>query len=95
LWDESGKSDLVRERPDLAKELIKLRLTDQAEFDKIFKTAVKALSATRKRLAIEIGNTHERHGGISTWIGSKEIHGYQAFDGPGGFDSYGGYGGSS
>jgi hypothetical protein len=87
--------DVVRERPDLAKELIKLRLTDQAEFDKIFKTAVKALSATRKRLAIEIGNTHERHGGISTWIGSKEIHGYQAFDGPGGFDSYGGYGGSS
>ncbi len=67
---------MVRERPDLAKTLIKLRLAYQAEFDKIFKTAVKALSATRKRLAIETGNTHQRHGSVSTWISSKEIHGY-------------------
>jgi hypothetical protein len=85
--------DLLRERPDLGKKLVKLRLTDQAEFDKTFMTAVKSLSRARKWLAIEIGNTHERYGGVNTWLSGKEIYGYQALDGPGGFDSYGGYGG--
>ncbi|KAJ9653322.1 hypothetical protein H2201_009154 [Coniosporium apollinis] len=84
--------DALREKPDVGKKLAKLRLTDQVEFDKTFKAAVKALSAARKRLAIEIGNTHERHGDVNTWLGGKEEHGYQAFDGPGGFNSYGGFG---
>lgn len=33
----------------MAKQLIRLRLTDQAEFDKTFKTAIKALSTARKK----------------------------------------------
>ncbi len=41
-------------------------------------------------MAIEVGSTHEREGGVSTWLGGKEVDGYQAFGGPGGFDSYGG-----
>ena len=85
--------DLLREKPELGKKLVKLRLTDQAQWEKTFKTAVKALSTARKRLAIEVGSTHERHGDVNTWLSGKEIYGYQAFDGPGGFDSYGGFGG--
>jgi hypothetical protein len=85
--------DVLREKPDVGKKLVKLRLTDQREVDKTFEKAVKALSAARKGLAIEIGNTHERHGNVNTWLGGKERYGYQAFDGPGGFDQCGGFGG--
>ncbi len=49
--------------------LVKLRLTYQSEF----KAAVKALSTARKRLAIEIVNTHERHGQVNTWLGGTEM----------------------
>lgn len=85
--------DVLRETPSIGEELVKLRLTDQVEFNKTFDTSVKALSAARKKLPIEIGNTHERHGGVNTWLGGKEKQGHQAFGGPGGFDSYGGFGG--
>ena len=84
--------DALKEQPDMGKKLVKLRLTDQPEFDKPFKLAVNALSAARKTLATEIGNTHDRHGDVNTWIGGKERYGYQTFDGPRGFDSYGGFG---
>ena len=83
--------DLLRDNPTMGARVVKLRFTDQSDFDKVFKTAVKTLSLARKRLAIEVGNTHERHGGVHTWLGGKERHGYQAFGGPGDFDSFGGY----
>lgn len=83
--------DLLRDNPTIGAKVIKLRFTDQSDFDKVFKTAIKALSLARKRLIIEVGNTHERHGGVYTWLSRKERHGYQAFRGPGDFDSYGGY----
>ena len=83
---------VLREKPNMGKKLVKLRLTDQNESDKKFKASVKALSAARKGLAIEIGCTHERYGDVNTWLGGKEKYGYQAFGGPGGFDSYGGFG---
>ena len=38
---------------------IKLRHTDQVQFVKTFNATVKGLSVARKKLAIEIGNTHE------------------------------------
>lgn len=84
--------DVLRDTHDMGKKLVKLRLTDQTEFYKGFTIAVKALSAARKKLAIEVGNTHERDGGVNIWLGGKEKHGYQVFGGRGGFDSYGGYG---
>jgi hypothetical protein len=34
-----------------------------------------------------------KDGDVNTWIGGKDMYGYQAFDGLGGFDSYGGFGG--
>ena len=73
--------------------LVKLRLTDQIAWDKKFDTALKKLSSARKKLAIEVGNTHERRGEVNTWLGGKEKYGYQAFGGPGGFNQYGGFGG--
>jgi hypothetical protein len=76
------------EKPECGKKLVKLRLTDQALNDK----ALKALSAKRKKLAIEDGCTRERGGGVNTWLGGKLIFGYQAFGGPGGFSQYGGFG---
>ncbi|KAL2444119.1 hypothetical protein ABEF95_015065 [Exophiala dermatitidis] len=85
--------DALREKHDMAKQLIKLRLTDQTLYEKKFDKAVKDLSTKRKKLAIEIGNTHERGGSVDTWIGGKLKYGYQAFGGPGGFDNYGGFGG--
>ena len=85
--------DTLRENPDTGKMLVKLRLTDQPEFEKKLDAAVKALSVARKKLAIEFGNTHERGGGVNTWLSGKMKYGYQAFDGPGGFNAYGGFNG--
>jgi hypothetical protein len=84
--------DALRNRPEIGKHLIKMRLTDQREFDKQFDAAVRSLSAARRSLAIEVGNTSWKDGDVNTWIGGKKKYGYQAFDGPGGFDSYGGFG---
>jgi len=83
--------DELRENPDLGKKLKKMRLTDQDIFDKKLERAVKSLSTSRKTLAIEVGNTHERGGHVTTWLGGKEKMGYQAFGGPGGFSQFGGW----
>lgn len=84
--------DELREKSDLVKNLKKMRLTDQNEvFDKKLKGAIKSLSAARKKLAIEVGGTHERDGHVTTWLGGKEKMGYQAFGGPGGFSQCGGW----
>jgi hypothetical protein len=85
--------DALRNRPEMGKHLIKMRLTDQQKFDKQFEAALRRLSAARRSLVIEVGSTCGKDGDVNTWIGGKEIYGYQAFDGPGGFDSYGGFGG--
>lgn len=86
--------DTLREDPKMCKDLVKLRLTDQHEFEKKLQTALKALSTKRKKLSIEVGCTDGRIGsGVSTLLGGKEKNGYQALGGPGGFDRYGGYGG--
>lgn len=42
--------DTLRENPSMGEKLAKLRLTDEPEFDKKFTTAVKALSAARRKL---------------------------------------------
>lgn len=68
--------DVLRKHPSIGKKLVKLRLTDQPEFDKFFKASVKGLSTARKTLAIEIGNTHERYGDVNTWLGGKERYGF-------------------
>jgi hypothetical protein len=83
--------DELREKPDLGKHLEKMCLTDQCVCDKKFDKAIKDLSAARKKLPIEVGSTHERDGGVSTWLGGKEKMGYQAFGGPGGFNRFGGW----
>lgn len=76
------------EKSEWGTKLVKLRLTDQDLNVK----ALKSLSAKRKKLAIEDGCTHERGGGVNTWLGGKMKFGYQAFGGPGGFNQYGGFG---
>jgi hypothetical protein len=83
--------DELREKPDLGKDLVKMRLTDQNATDKKFEKALKSLSAARKKLAIEVGDTHERYGHVTTWLGGKQKMGYQAFGGPGGFSQCGGW----
>ncbi|KAH6874385.1 hypothetical protein B0T10DRAFT_567313 [Thelonectria olida] len=86
--------DVLRNTPDMGKQLVKMRLTDQHHTSKQLKKAIKGLSAARRRLAIEVGFTQEKWGtGVNTWLGGKEGDGYQAFGGPGGFDQYEGYGG--
>ena len=84
--------DTLRENPDMGKNLAKLRLTDQDDLRTDFEKALRTLSVTRKKLAIEVGCTHERHGDVSTWLGGKKRSGYQAFGGPGNFDSFCGFG---
>ena len=69
--------DELREKPGWGKELEKLRLTDQRSYDKSFVKAIKSLSALRgKKVAIEVGDTHERSVGVSTWLGGKQKWGY-------------------
>lgn len=89
---EAAALDALRNKPEIGKRLVKLRLTDQTNYDEKFDAALKALSAARKSLPIEVGCTSERGGGVNTWLGGKMRYGYQAFGGPGGFDSYGGFG---
>jgi hypothetical protein len=88
---EGPALDELREKPDLGKDLVKMRLTDQNATDKKFEKALKSLSAARKKLAIEVGDTHERYGHVTTWLGGKQKMGYQAFGGPGGFSQCGGW----
>lgn len=83
--------EALAENSALVPALVKLRLTDQKIYDKRLDKAYKLLSSARKRLAIEVGNTHERGGFVTTWLGGKQRDGYQAFEGPGGFSQYGGY----
>lgn len=88
----SGASlDTLRKSSELGKGLVKLRLTDQKVCDTRLDKAYKALSMARKKLAIEVGNTHERGGHVTTWLGGKEREGYQAFGGTGDFSQYGGF----
>ena len=75
----------------LGKKLQKLRLTDQGGYGGKFSKIVKSLSAKRKKLAIEVGEVHERGIGVDTWLGGKIKKGYQALGGPGGFSQYGGF----
>ncbi|KUL87331.1 hypothetical protein ZTR_04728 [Talaromyces verruculosus] len=82
--------DALREDPKMAKNLVKLRLTDQNDLQ--FQKPLKELSTKRKKLSIVVGCTHERGGCCSTWLGGKQRYGYQAFGGPGGFDQFGGFG---
>jgi len=83
--------DELREKPDLGRKLENIRLTDQDILDKKLERAIKSLSTSRKILAIEVGNTHERSGHVTTWVGGKEKMGYQAFGGSGGFSQFGGW----
>lgn len=82
--------DALREDTKMAKHLVKLRLTDQDDLK--FQKVLKALSAKRKKISIEVGCTNERDGGVSTWLSGKQRYGFQAFGGPGGFDRFGGFG---
>lgn len=79
------------EDESLGKKLHKLRLTDQGAYDRKFSKIVKSVSAKRKKLAIEVGEVHERGIGVDTWLGGKKKRGYQALGGPGGFSRYGGF----
>lgn len=88
---DGASLEALAEKPALAPALVKLRLTDQKTCDKRLDKAYKLLSSARKCLAIEVGNTHERGGFVTTWLGGKQKDGYQAFEGPGGFSQYGGY----
>lgn len=83
--------DELQEKPDLGKKLEKMCFTDQNVIDKKLEKAIRSLSAARKNLVIEVGNTHERSRYITTWLGGKEKTGYQAFGGPGGFSQFGGW----
>ena len=81
--------EAMRDDAGLGSKLQKLRVTDQDRYDE--KKILKSLSAKRKKLAIEVGDTGEGWGGVNTWLGGKMKMGYQALGGPGGFSQYGGY----
>lgn len=81
----------LREDVSLGKKLQTLRLTDQCLYAEKFSKMLKSLSAKRKKLAIEVGEVHERGVGVNTWFGGKKKSGYQALGGPGGFGQYGGF----
>lgn len=66
-------------------------LTDQTLYDKAFQKALESLSASRKKVAIEVGNTHERGGQVNTWLGGKQKWGDLGFGAPGGSSQYGGW----
>ncbi|KAH9203161.1 hypothetical protein DL95DRAFT_321950, partial [Leptodontidium sp. 2 PMI_412] len=80
--------DELREAPEKAKKLDKIRLTDQMTS---IEKSVKNLSMVRKKLVIELGETRERGSGVHTWLRGKKKFGYQAFGGRGGFSQYGGW----
>lgn len=81
----------IGEDASLGTKLQKLRLTDQCTYRKEFSKILKGFSTKRKKLAIEVGDTAERGGGVNTWLGGKMKMGYQAFGSPGGFSRYGGF----
>lgn len=81
--------EAMREDASLGSQLQKLHLTDQDPYDE--KKMLKSLSAKRKKLAIEVGETDAKWGSVNTWLGGKLKMGYQAFGGPGGFSRYGGF----
>lgn len=83
--------DELRGKSAWGKKLKKIRLTDQHTSDKTFNNAILSLSTSRRGLPIELGCTHERDGGVDTWLGGKMKRGYQAFEGPGGFSQFGGW----
>lgn len=83
--------EAIGEDASLGTKLQKLRLTDQRTYGKEFSKGLKDLSAKRKKLAIEVGDTSERGGCVNTWLGGKMKMGYQALGGPGGFSQCGGY----
>ncbi|KAL0253238.1 hypothetical protein SLS55_010210 [Diplodia seriata] len=88
---EGSALDVLRETRTMGKELVKLRLTDHGCINKTLDAAVKALSKSRKKLPIEIGNTDERDGEVNTWLGGKEKYGFQQFGASGPFIQLGGY----
>ncbi|CAD6577566.1 MAG: hypothetical protein ASARMPREDX12_008398 [Alectoria sarmentosa] len=58
----------LREDASLGKKLQKLRLTDQRLHAEKFSKMFKSLSAKRKKLAIEVGEVHERGIGAGSVI---------------------------
>lgn len=82
--------DTLRERPELGKKLDTIRLVNQDSLETEFITALKKLSAARKKLAIQFGSMGSGLN-VDTWLGGKRKSGYQALGGPGGFSQYGGY----
>ncbi|KAI4276471.1 MAG: hypothetical protein L6R38_005661 [Xanthoria sp. 2 TBL-2021] len=83
--------DALREQPNLGKKLDTVRLADQPEYNQKFNTAIKKVSAARKKLVIQVGCTGRGWLGVNTYIAGKMKDGYQALGGPGSFSQYGGF----
>jgi hypothetical protein len=75
------------------KKLIKLWLTEQIQFDKTFSAAAKMLAVARKRLTIEIGNTHESMEMSIHGLAGRKTYDFRAFGGTGCVDQCGCFGG--
>ncbi|KAI4263202.1 MAG: hypothetical protein L6R42_001642 [Xanthoria sp. 1 TBL-2021] len=75
----------LREQPNLSKKPDTLRLANQPEYNQKFNTAIKKVSAARKKLAIQVGCTGRGGLGVNTYIAGKMKDGHQALGGPGGF----------
>ncbi|KAL7815656.1 hypothetical protein V8C26DRAFT_402304 [Trichoderma gracile] len=71
----------LKDSPTLAPKLIELKLSDQCEIDERLEAAMKALSAARKDLLIQAGNTHEEYGSVHYWLGGQNKFEHEVFGG--------------
>ncbi|OTA01690.1 hypothetical protein A9Z42_0020120 [Trichoderma parareesei] len=69
----------LKESPAMAPRLIELKLSDQREIDERLEAAMKALSAARKDLLIQAGNTHEKYGSVHYWLRGKNKFEFEVF----------------
>ena len=74
----------LKDSPAMALKLVELKLSDQSEIDERLEAAMKALSAARKDLLIQAGNTHEEYGSIHYWLGGKNKFEFEVYGGASG-----------
>ncbi|KAL6859355.1 hypothetical protein J3F83DRAFT_345262 [Trichoderma novae-zelandiae] len=74
----------LKDSPAMAPKLVELKLSDQSEAEAGLQAAMKALSAKRKDLLIQAGNTHEKYGSVHYWLGGKNRLEVEMFGGTSG-----------
>lgn len=71
----------LKDNSAMAPKPVELKLSDQCEIDERLEAAMKALSAARKDLLIQAGNTHEEYGSVHYWLGGKNKFEFEVFGG--------------